>query len=151
MLRLVVFVGVFAFSLAAAPRQLAQARAGGKRQEGQAQVIIVTYFNYVASMSSFQLWLVRSNVERLEESHDIFYDPQLIDVKAANIDGMFGAVYTIQGVKCEKVERLEESHDIFYDPQLIDVKAANIDGMFGAVYNIQGVNCDKVHTVLFLM
>nr|CDJ91869.1 unnamed protein product [Haemonchus contortus] len=106
MLRLAVFVSVFAFSLAAAPRRLTRATAGGEHQDRPAQVTIVTYFNYAASMNSnsFLLEVVKSNVAQLEESHHVFYDARLIDVKAENVDGMFGAVYTIHGVNCAKLD-----------------------------------------------
>ncbi|VDO49237.1 unnamed protein product [Haemonchus placei] len=104
MLRLAVFVGVFAFSLAAAPRRLTRAAAGGEHQDGEAQVTIVTWFDYEANMVPYFLQAVRSNVEQLEESHDVFYDPRLIDLKAESIDGKYAAVYTIRGIKCEKLD-----------------------------------------------
>ncbi|XGW14258.1 hypothetical protein V3C99_000525 [Haemonchus contortus] len=103
-LLLVIFVGVFAYSLAAAPRRLTRATAGEEHQDRPAQVTIVTYFNYAASIqNSFLLEVVKSNVAQLEESHHVFYDARLIDVKAQNVDGMFGAVYTIHGVNCAKL------------------------------------------------
>ncbi|VDO66842.1 unnamed protein product [Haemonchus placei] len=104
MLRLVVFVGVFAFSLAAAPRRLTRGIAGGEHQDGEAQVTIVTYFNYAPSINSFLLEVVKSNVAQLEESHHVFYDARLIDVKPKNVDGLFGTVYTIHGVNCAKLD-----------------------------------------------
>ncbi|XGW14255.1 hypothetical protein V3C99_000524 [Haemonchus contortus] len=107
--RLVVFVGIFALSLpsvikAAAPGRSAQATVRGKRDDGQAQVSVVTCLDFDASTSFSYLQTVRSTVEQLEESHNVFYDPKLIHVKAENIDGKFAAVYTIQGVNCDKLD-----------------------------------------------
>ncbi|VDO82668.1 unnamed protein product [Haemonchus placei] len=95
MLRLVVFVGVVAFSWASV-RQAATS-------DEQAQVIVVTYFDFDADMNSSYLEIVRSTVEDLEETYNVLYNPKQIDVKAANIDGSFAAVYTVRGVDCNKV------------------------------------------------
>ncbi|XGW14322.1 hypothetical protein V3C99_000555 [Haemonchus contortus] len=77
----------------------------GKREVGQAQVTLVTYQNFDAEVAPFYLEAVRSVVEHHEKSSGIFYNPELISVKAENIGGKFAAVYTILGVDCDELNR----------------------------------------------
>nr|CDJ94740.1 unnamed protein product [Haemonchus contortus] len=50
-------------------------------------------------------------VEQHEKSSGIFYNPELISVKAENISGKFAVVYTIFGVDCDELNRFISTVD----------------------------------------
>uniref|UniRef100_A0A7I4YGM0 DrsE domain-containing protein n=1 Tax=Haemonchus contortus TaxID=6289 RepID=A0A7I4YGM0_HAECO len=128
MLRLVVFLSLLAFSLACKPStssasattttasttpssttQGKQPTSNGKREVGQAHVLVVTSLKFNPAVNSILEKAFKQGVEQHAHKHGVHYDHNLVYGKTERIGHKFAMGYQILGADCEELENFISS------------------------------------------
>uniref|UniRef100_A0A7I4YGZ2 Lipoprotein n=2 Tax=Haemonchus contortus TaxID=6289 RepID=A0A7I4YGZ2_HAECO len=124
MLRLVVFLSLLAFALAckpsgssasatttAAPTTPSSTTPGknGKREVGQAQVLVETSLKFNPAVNSILEKAFKQGVEQHAHKHGVHYDHNLVYGKTERIGHKFAMGYQILGADCEELEKFISS------------------------------------------
>uniref|UniRef100_A0A7I4YGP2 PPIase cyclophilin-type domain-containing protein n=1 Tax=Haemonchus contortus TaxID=6289 RepID=A0A7I4YGP2_HAECO len=124
MLRLVVFLSLLAFSLACKPSSSSASAtttaastttsstmkpSGGKREVGQAHVLVETSLKFNPAVNSILEKAFKQGVEQHAHKHGVHYDHNLVYGKTERIGHKFAMGYQILGADCEELENFISS------------------------------------------